>query len=66
VDGQGNIISNDDWSATQETEIAAVLPPTSDREAAIVATLPPGAYTAVVRGKDNTTGVALVEGYNLQ
>lgn len=37
-----------------------------DQEAAIVATLVPGAYTAVVRGKDDTIGVALVEGYNLQ
>jgi hypothetical protein len=67
VDGQGNTISNDNWRATQEAEITATtVPPTNDREAAIVATLVPGNYTAVVRGKDDTTGVALVEGYNLQ
>ena len=67
VDGQGNTISNDNWRATQEAEIiATTVPPANDREAAIVATLVPGAYTAIVRGKDNTIGVALVEGYNLQ
>ena len=66
VDAQGNIISNDNWRATQEAEIAGVLPPNAEKEAAIVATLVPGSYTAIVRGKDGTTGVALVEGYNLQ
>jgi hypothetical protein len=66
VDPQGNIISNDNWRATQEAEIAAILPLEDDREAAIIATLVPGFYTAIVRGKDNTAGIALVEGYNLQ
>jgi hypothetical protein len=36
-----------------------------DRESAIVETLAPGAYTAIVRGKNDTTGVALVEAYHL-
>jgi hypothetical protein len=40
--------------------------PKDDRESAIVATLPPGNYTGIVRGKDDTTGVALVEVYGLQ
>jgi hypothetical protein len=67
VDAQGNILSNDNWRETQEAEIVATtVPPTNDKEAAIVATLVPGFYTAVVRGKDDTTGVALVEAYNLQ
>jgi hypothetical protein len=67
VDGQGNTISNDNWRATQEAEIiATTVPPMNDNEAAIVATLVPGAYTAIVRGKDDTVGVASVEGYNLQ
>ena len=67
VDSNGSSISNDNWRATQEAEIVATtVPPTNDREAAIVATLVPGAYTAIVRGKDDTVGVALVEGYNLQ
>jgi len=67
VDSNGSRISNDDWRATQEAEIiATTVPPTHDHEAAIVATLVPGAYTAIVRGKDDTTGIAVVEAYNLQ
>jgi hypothetical protein len=67
VDSNGARISNDNWRATQEAEIiATTVPPTNDREAAIVATLVPGNYTAILRGKDDTTGVAVVEGYNLQ
>ena len=59
-------IINDNWRDTQEAEIAATgLPPTNDLESAIVVTLVPGAYTAVVRGKNNTSGVALVEVYDL-
>ncbi len=66
VDSQGNTLSNDDWRATQEAEIiATTVPPTDDKEAAIVATLIPGNYTVIVRGKENTTGVALVEGFVL-
>ena len=36
-----------------------------DRESAILSTLPPGAYTAIVRGAGDSTGVGLVEAYNL-
>jgi hypothetical protein len=66
-DGNGaTLASNDNWKDTQEAEIiASTVPPTNDKESAIVATLAPGAYTAVVSGKNNTTGVALVEAYNL-
>ena len=67
VDAFGGRMSNDDWRATQEAEIIATgLAPTDNREAAMVVTLPAGAYTALVRGKDGTVGIALVEGYNLQ
>lgn len=61
------IAANDDWRiGAQEQQIKdTTVPPTDDREAAIVATLNPGAYTAIVRGKDSTTGVALVEVYVL-
>ena len=66
-DSNGMTITNDNWRATQEAEIiATTIPPTDNREAAIVATLPPGPYTAIVRGANNSTGVALVEAYNLQ
>ena len=39
--------------------------PTDGMESAIIADLPPGNYTAIVRGVNNTTGVALVEVYDL-
>ena len=59
-------ITNDNWRDTQEAEIQATgIPPTNDLESAIVATLNPGAYTAIVRGKNNTSGVALIEIYDL-
>ncbi len=59
-------ITNDNWRQTQESEILATgIPPTNDFESAIVATLAPGAYTAIVRGNGNTSGVALVEVYDL-
>jgi uncharacterized protein (DUF1800 family) len=66
-DGNGALLSqNDNWRSTQEPEIAAsALAPVDDREPAIVATLLPGNYTAVVRGSGGTTGVALVEMYDL-
>jgi hypothetical protein len=58
---------NNDWRDTQEQEIAGTgIPPTNDREAAIVKTLTPGAYTAIVKGNSpNPIGVALVEVYDL-
>ena len=58
--------SNDNWKDSQRTEIeAAQLAPNHDEESALVETLPPGAYTAVVRGTGRTTGVGLVEVYNI-
>ena len=62
----GTIIINDNWKDTQEAEIiASTVPPTNDFESAIVATLDPGAYTAIVSGKNGGTGVGLVEAYDL-
>jgi hypothetical protein len=61
------IASDDDWKATQQTEIeATTLAPHDAREAAILQTLAAGAYTAIVRGKNETTGIGLIEAYNLQ
>jgi sugar lactone lactonase YvrE len=67
-DGSGSlIVSNDDWRTTQEQQIKDTsVPPKDDRESAIVATLNPGNYTAIVRGKNNSSGVALVEVYALK
>ena len=61
------IATNDNWRDSQENEIQATgIAPTNDLEAAIVGTLDPGSYTAILRGKNNTTGVGLVEVYDLQ
>jgi phospholipase/lecithinase/hemolysin len=58
--------SNDNWRNTQETEIAASgFAPPNDLESAIIATLAPGSYTAIVSGKNSGTGVALVDLYQL-
>lgn len=60
------IFANDNWRSTQQQQIvASKIPPTDNRESAIIATLKPGRYTAIVRGKGGSTGVALVEVYNL-
>jgi hypothetical protein len=66
-DSQGNIIaSNDNWQDSQADAIqGTTIPPSDPREAAILRQLNPGAYTAIVRGKNNTTGVAVIEGYQL-
>ena len=59
-------IVNDNWRDTQEAEIVATgLAPSNSLESAIVATLNPGPYTAIVSGKNNTSGVGLVEVYDL-
>jgi hypothetical protein len=59
-------ISNDNWQDTDAAAIQATgIPPTNDRESAILATLAPGAYTAVMTGKGGTSGVAVVEVYDL-
>lgn len=61
------IMSNDNWRDSQETLLqSSGLTPTNDAESAIITSLAPGAYTAIVRGQNDTTGVALVEIFNLQ
>ena len=60
------IAGNDNWRSDQEADIiSTTIPPTNDAESAILASLTPDAYTAIVRGKYNTTGIALVEAYQL-
>jgi hypothetical protein len=61
-------ITNDNWRddpVQQAAIIATGIPPTNNLESAIDTTLNPGAYTAIVKGKNNTSGVALVEIYDL-
>jgi hypothetical protein len=61
------IVSNDDWEGVQKNEIEATgLAPGNAKESAIIATLLPARYTAIVRGAGNTSGVGLVEVYHLQ
>ena len=66
-DSSGALIAgNDNWHDGAQAEIESTsLAPTSELESAIVQTLSPGAYTAIVRGKDDTTGTGLVEVYDL-
>jgi hypothetical protein len=60
------LASNDNWRSDQEAEIeATTIPPNDDLESAILRTLAPGAYTAILRGVSDASGVGLVEAYNL-
>ena len=62
----GTVVTNNDWRGTQETEIMATgLAPDDDLESAILATLDPGAYTAIVKGVNGGAGIGLVEAYDL-
>jgi hypothetical protein len=73
-DSSGTTIkTNDNWKIddqsgqSQEAAIeGTTIPPSNDFESAILMTLQPGAYTAIVAGKNGTTGVGLVEVYNLK
>jgi matrixin len=58
--------SNDDWRSAQQEIAATGIPPANNLESAIVATLPGNSsYTAIVRGKNDSTGMALLEIYDL-
>src|SRR6476646_484820 len=60
------VAANDNWKDTQQAQIQATgLAPSNDFEAAILATLSPGAYTAFLQGKSATTGIGLAEIYDL-
>ena len=60
------LATNDNWQDTQKTQIEQTgIPPGNPKESAIVASLPPGGYTAIVRGVNGGVGNAVVEVYNL-
>ena len=64
--GDTLIRSNNNWKDTQEAGIVATgLAPTNDLESAIFVTLAPGSYTVILQGKNSTTGIGLVEAYDL-
>jgi photosystem II stability/assembly factor-like uncharacterized protein len=59
-------ITNNNWRDAQEAEIQTTgIPPSADLEPAIVVTLVPGAYTAIIKGNGDTSGIALMEVYDL-
>jgi hypothetical protein len=68
-DSSGQTIAvNDDWKDTQQSVIEATgIPPSDDRESAMVVMLDTDtSYTAVLRGKNNSTGIGLIEAYDLE
>jgi hypothetical protein len=66
-DSNGGVTINDDWRSAQETEIQqSGAAPTDNRESAIIANLPPGNHTALIRGAGGSTGVGVVEVFDLQ
>ena len=61
------IAANDNWADSDAAAISATgLQPPDGREAAVIATLNPGAYTVILSGAQNGQGVALVEVYDLE
>jgi hypothetical protein len=67
VDSNGNIVrGNNNWKDSQQVAIQATgLAPSDDLEAAIIVTVAPGNYTAILEGNGGGTGIALVEVYKL-
>jgi uncharacterized repeat protein (TIGR03803 family) len=64
--GTQKILENDDWKTDQRQALQATgLAPTKDKEAAVLIDLEPGSYSAVIRSKNGTTGVAVAEVYQL-
>jgi hypothetical protein len=67
--GDGSLISaNNNWRDNPQQELEIMesgLAPSNDLESAIIITLQPGAYTAIIKGQNNTTGVGLLEVYDL-
>jgi hypothetical protein len=61
------VLENDNWQSHQKQELENTgLQPSHDLEAALVVTLPPGQYTAQLRGKDDSSGIGVVQVYFLQ
>ena len=66
-DANGGLVAqNDNWRTDQEAEISMTIPPSNDLESAIIQTVPPARYTAIVRGVNDSTGLAVVEAYALE
>ncbi|MDQ6625343.1 MAG: hypothetical protein M3Y69_04250, partial [Verrucomicrobiota bacterium] len=60
------LAANNDWKDSEKEAIESTgIPPSNDRDSALLAILPRGPYTAIVKGRDGTTGVATVEVYKM-
>lgn len=68
MSGSTELRSNDDWQSESNSDdiISTTIPPQDSREASILVRLEPGAYTAVVTGANNSTGIALIEVYEIE
>jgi uncharacterized protein (DUF1800 family) len=66
-DATGALVAiNDNWRTSQQSEIIGTgLAPGNDNESAVLTSLNPGTYTAIVKGANNATGVGLIEVYDL-
>jgi hypothetical protein len=66
-DANGQVMENDNWKSDQQQELESTgLQPSHDLEAALVTTIQPGQYTAQVRGKNDASGIGVVQVYFLQ
>jgi hypothetical protein len=66
-DSTGAVTVNNDWRTNQETEIQQTgLAPSDSRESAIIATLAPGNSSVIIKGSNDSTGIGVVEVYDLQ
>lgn len=67
MSGATELRANDDWQSESNSDdiVSTTIPPLSPRESSILIRLEPGAYTAVVTGANDTTGIALIEIYEI-
>ncbi len=67
MSGSSELCANDDWQSNSNSDdiIATTIPPGNPNEASILVRLEPGPYTAIVTGADDTSGIALIEVYEI-
>ncbi len=67
MSGSTELRSNDDWKSESNSDdiISTTIPPQDSRESSILVRLEPGAYTAIVTGANDTTGIALIEVFEI-
>jgi hypothetical protein len=67
MSGTTELRSDDDWQSQSNSDdiVSTTIPPVNAKESSILIRLEPGAYTAVVTGANDTTGIALIEVYEI-